>query len=127
MSNKEQENTMKMVVLYNAQNTCMIVSRSVHLSISTIKIGSTGQTIKMSMCMLLKKTHFVDWESSQDLWMKGSLHPNAIGLTSYVNFETYIQSSSIVKGYITSTHTKLGKKSWRVKAQLGGLFGLSQL
>jgi hypothetical protein len=41
--------------------------------------------------------------------MKGSLHPNAIGLTSYVNFETYIQSSSIVKGYITSTHTKLGK------------------
>jgi hypothetical protein len=59
--------------------------------------------------------------------MKGSLHPNAIGLTSYVNFETYIQSSSIVKGYITSTHTKLGKKSWRVKAQLGGLFGLSQL
>jgi hypothetical protein len=79
----------------------------------------------MSMCMLLKRTHFVNWKFSQDLQMKGSLHPNAIGLTSYVNFETYIQSWSIARSYITSTHTKLGKEAWRVKAQLGGLFGLS--
>jgi len=75
---------MKMVVLYNAQNTYMIVSRNVHLSISTTKIGNTWQSVKMSMCMLLKRTHFVNWKFSQDLQMKGSLHPNAIGLTSYV-------------------------------------------